>query len=210
MLRIMSDTTRPIWTAVLALSCSFLLACGEQRTGGSSDEPSAAQFEAARAAAVAACDELGKRLLGELSAALAAGPTVDALAVCSSRAPAIGSEVRRESAVVVARTSLRVRNLDNAPDEFERTHLERWRAAELRGEPVEPVVELVSFGAAHDLRYMRPIRTVEMCSRCHGAARDLEPDVRAALTRLYPADAATGYAPGELRGAFTARVPLNR
>src|SRR5690606_12696576 len=132
-----------------------------------------AQLEAARAAAEAACDELGGRLMAELTSALSDGSTVDALEVCATRAPAIGSEVRRESGVVVARTSLRVRNLDNAPDDFERAQLEQWRAAELRGESIEPVVEVVSFGAADDLRYLRPIRTVELCSRCHGSVRDL-------------------------------------
>ena len=30
-----------------------------------------------------------------------------------------------------------------------------------------------------------------------------DPELRAALQRAYPRDAATGYAPGELRGAFT-------
>ena len=40
-----------------------------------------------------------------------------------------------------------------------------------------------------------------MCLTCHGT--DIKADVRAELTRYYPADKATGFRLGELRGAFS-------
>jgi hypothetical protein len=43
---------------------------------------------------------------------------------------------------------------------------------------------------------------------CHGPEEALQPEVRAALDQRYPEDRATGYAAGDLRGAFWAEVPL--
>ena len=41
------------------------------------------------------------------------------------------------------------------------------------------------------------------CLACHGPRESQSPELRTALERDYPHDAATGYAVGELRGAFT-------
>lgn len=190
-------------TGVLAL-CA--LACGTREDAAA---PDVARVAEARVRAERACDELGQRLLAELTTALRGGSTLEGLEVCARVARAVGEDVRAATGGEVGRTSLRVRNPANAPDEFERAHLERWDAAARAGQPIDPSAELVpAANGAHELRYLRPIRLIELCTRCHGKPDELEPDVRAALARLYPQDRATGYAPGELRGAFSARVPL--
>jgi len=48
-----------------------------------------------------------------------------------------------------------------------------------------------------------PMRA-EPCLLCHGAP---EPALKAEIDRLYPQDQATGFRPGELRGAFTVSAP---
>jgi hypothetical protein len=45
-----------------------------------------------------------------------------------------------------------------------------------------------------------------MCTACHG--KDIDSGVGEILSALYPADRATGFEVGELRGAFTATVLL--
>ena len=50
-------------------------------------------------------------------------------------------------------------------------------------------------------RYMKAIPTGALCLNCHGTT--LAPEVAAKLHELYPADAATGFNAGDLRGAFT-------
>jgi predicted Zn-dependent protease len=56
-------------------------------------------------------------------------------------------------------------------------------------------------------RYMKAIPTAEKpCLACHG--KTLAPQVAARLKELYPDDRATGYAAGEIRGAFTLSRPL--
>jgi hypothetical protein len=55
--------------------------------------------------------------------------------------------------------------------------------------------------------YMQAIVTQPLCVACHGTA--LAPDVASALARLYPSDRATGFAVGDLRGAFVVRWPAS-
>mgnify|MGYP003340573505 CR=1 FL=1 len=54
---------------------------------------------------------------------------------------------------------------------------------------------------------MKAIPTAEICTTCHGVS--LKPEVSARLQQLYPADQATGFAVGDLRGAFTLSERLN-
>ncbi|MEL6330462.1 MAG: DUF3365 domain-containing protein [Planctomycetota bacterium] len=52
-----------------------------------------------------------------------------------------------------------------------------------------------------------PIRLAASCLQCHGGPRDIAPPTRGALARRYPADRATGFTEGDLRGWFWVEVP---
>lgn len=65
------------------------------------------------------------------------------------------------------------------------------------------IVELQ--GRRHIL-FMQAIPTFDSCLICHGAA--LDPAVDRAVRELYPEDEATGYAVGDIRGAFVLYKPL--
>jgi hypothetical protein len=52
-------------------------------------------------------------------------------------------------------------------------------------------------------RYMRALPTRPLCTQCHGSASQLAPGVAERLKALYPADKATGYGVGQIRGAIT-------
>ena len=109
--------------------------------------------------------------------------------------------------LVVARTALRVRNPDNAPDEWEQTQLERFSTALAAGASPRSLkaLERVETGDGdHVWRYMRPILTGGLCLQCHGDV--LAPEVAAAIAERYPNDQATGFALSSLRGAFTVTI----
>jgi hypothetical protein len=142
--------------------------------------------------------EFQQALGARLMAAIASGGPVEALAVCNLEAPQIAARLSDETGVTVGRTALRVRNPANAPDGGARSALEAFAAA-LDGGATEPPERFVA-AADGGARYFRAIITQPLCVVCHGAA--LAPDVRAAVSRLYPADEATGFAVGDLRGAF--------
>lgn len=164
-----------------------------------------------RAAAERAADELSARLLRALGDALAAAGPERAIEVCAEAAPRLAAAVAAEHGVSIRRTALRARNPANAPDAFERAWLERRTADAAAGEKPTPTAEVVELvGGGKELRYLRPILFPGApCAQCHGSAEEIAPAVREAIAERYPEDDATGFRPGDLRGAFTVRVPLD-
>lgn len=151
---------------------------------------------------------LGSELKAELSGAIAAGGPTAAIEVCRTRAPEIAARLSRESGATVGRTALRVRNPANAPDSLQRDVLEQFSADLASGKaqgPIEAVFE-INRGGEVERRYMRAIPTDSLCLTCHG--KSLAPELAAAIARDYPADQATGFEQGQLRGAFTVTWPL--
>jgi hypothetical protein len=108
----------------------------------------------------------------------------------------------------VGRTSLKLRNPANKPDAWEQEVLEQFDARKAAGETLEKMEfhEVVDAEGVKTFRYMKAIPTGEVCLKCHGT--EIDPKVQAELLRLYPSDEATGYALGDIRGAFTLSKPL--
>jgi hypothetical protein len=154
--------------------------------------------------------QLGTELKAELTRALtSAGPT-GAIAVCRTRAPDIAAKLSRESGAVVSRTALRVRNPANAPDEMQRAVLEQFAGDLAAGRtelPLEAAVE-INRGGRIERRYMRAIPMDAMCLACHG--QQLAPGVASAIASDYPEDQATGFEPGQLRGAVSVVWPATQ
>lgn len=143
-------------------------------------------------------DVFQQQLGRQLESAMAAGGPVAAIEVCAEVVPEIAAKASRESGAVVGRTALRVRNPDNAPDADARQVLQAFAERLESGDPLP----IEHFGAAPGggERYLRAIVLQPLCATCHGAA--LAPAVSAAVAARYPEDRATGFAVGELRGAF--------
>jgi hypothetical protein len=147
-------------------------------------------------------------LKAALQQAMKEGGPVNAIAVCNEKAPAIATEMSTRKGWRVARTSLKVRNQANAPDDWERTVLEDFEKRKAQGDKPEAMehYEIVKNNGKQVFRYMKAIPTVEICTTCHG--EQIGDEIAAKLKELYPADQATGFKPGDLRGAFTITQPL--
>lgn len=183
--------------AIAALLIPALPAHAEQPAPASGTE---AHISAARAAA----KELGEALKAQLVAALKSGGPVAALSVCNTAAPSIAAAISQQRSMEVARTALKVRNTANTPDAFETRVLEDFAKKIAAG--ADPATleysETISENGSSTFRYMKAIpMAAEPCAACHGT--DVKPEVKAAVDQLYPQDRATGFKPGELRGAFT-------
>ena len=193
---------------IAALSCVLLAACSQAPQPPEppvQDRATPIPFsEEDLAGARLAAATLGAALKGELQAAMQSGGAVAGIAVCKEAAPVLAVNVSDETGFTVARTALRVRNPANAPDGFERETLEDFVARAAAGEPLDTLeVHAVIDG---ELRYMKAIPMGAMCATCHGT--DIAPEVSAELASAYPDDRATGFVPGEVRGAFTLRRPI--
>lgn len=171
-------------------------------------EPTAvdpALVNAARATAQA----LGGRLKAQLTAAIEAGGPAAALSICNTTAPAIAADLAADYGGEVGRTALRVRNADNAPDAYEREVLKAFAARMAAGED-PATLEHAAIVGDHGQRRFRYLKAIPMaeapCASCHGTA--IAPALADRIHALYPDDEATGFAPGELRGAFTLSKPL--
>jgi hypothetical protein len=169
----------------------------------------AAEDPDARAAASrAAIQEFAQALQGELKGAMKAGGPTNAIAVCKDKAPAIAADISTAKGWDVARTSLKLRNPDNAPDAWELAVMESFEQRKAAGEPLPKIdhAEITEVEGKPVFRYMKAIPTQGVCIACHGATVD--PSVEQTLQELYPEDAARGFSPGDIRGAFTIVQPL--
>lgn len=144
---------------------------------------------------------LGARLMSSLST----GGPVEAIGICNVDAPAIAARLSEETGARVGRTALRVRNPENTPDQAARTVLAGFQ----RDLEAGLTVSSEHFMTQPDgsARYMKAIVTQPLCLACHGSA--LAPEVAAAVTEHYPEDQATGFAVGDLRGAFVVEWPAS-
>lgn len=160
------------------------------------------------AAPAALAAQFQQELAGKLQAAMQAGGPVNAIAVCRDEAPAIASRLSRRSGWQVKRVGTRVRNpLTGMPDAWEQHGLAQFQQRLQDGEAAKQIdtLDVAEGPQGQTVRYMKAIVMAPQCLACHGARESQPPALRAALERDYPHDAATGYAAGELRGAFSLR-----
>lgn len=147
-------------------------------------------------------------LQGELFAAMKSGGPVAAVDVCRVKAPRIATATATGTPWKIGRTSLKVRNPQNAPDAWETAKLEEFRKRLAAGEemPAIETFEVVEKEGRPTFRYMKAIGTTSPCLNCHGAS--IKPEIATKVKELYPEDQAVGFAAGQLRGAFTLSRPL--
>ncbi len=160
------------------------------------------------AAARAAVKALATALKSELKTALQDGGPINALSVCHDKASPISRQVSTAQGMKISRVSLKNRNPSNEAVGWTQQVLEDFEADKQAGKDVGSLefTEIVEINGQHQFRYMKAIPTGKVCLTCHGA--NLSPEVREKLHELYPADKATGFDIGDIRGAFVVTKPL--
>ena len=182
-----------ITPALLAL---LLAACSPDQQAA----PSAETRSDAIAQAEAAAGQLMSTLVSALSQAMKEGGPTQAVEVCSS--------IAQQKTEEIGRVALRARNDLDRPNTREEEILEEWSRTE---GPIDSLSEVITNEQGNAvLHYMRPILLGENCVACHGPEEQIQPDVLAAIRAHYPNDRATGFQPGDLRGAISVEVPLDQ
>jgi len=194
--------------SVSVLIVLSLVACGpapqEPAAKGSSTEVPPEALEKARQAA----DALTGELIETLGHELGTGGPVEAVKVCAEMAPQIAASHSVEG-VTVRRVTLKVRNPQDTPDDYERGMLLDLEAKLADGALPKEVAEVVSDDTGSRLRYMRPLVIKGTCLNCHGDVESMDPELRTVLEERYPDDQAVGYQEGDLRGAVSVTVDLS-
>lgn len=154
-------------------------------------------------------ERAGVSLVLEVRRVLARTPTADAIGALHLKNYKLPAASPGDFAVTkIRRTSLRVRNPENAPDAADRAALDRIKDQLERGDPVsEVLVQRVTLpGLPPEWRVYRPIAAMKQCLDCHGKAAALAPGVAVRLKELYPDDAAVDYTQTEWRGLFRVSI----
>lgn len=169
----------------------------------------AGDYTAEVAASRATVKEFMQTLKQELQGGMQDGGPVNAISVCNLSAPAIANTYSVRNGWDVGRTSLKLRNPDNAPDDWERSVLESFEERKAAGEDPAKIehYEAVRRDGVREFRYMKAIPTAQLCLACHG--ENIDSITMTRLEKLYPDDQARGYKAGDIRGAFTIIQPLD-
>lgn len=189
--------------SIVARRAFFALACALLTTSTATAQ-TAPDTAALGAEAKGVIKGFAERLLAELQDGLKRGGPPLAVHTCNVVAPGLAEEAGAKSAGwKVGRTALRIRNPKNAPDAWETATLQDFAARIAAGADPMTVekAEIVADGAGKRFRFMKAIPVGEPCLQCHGS--EVKAEVKEAIAAKYPADKATGFSKGELRGAFT-------
>jgi hypothetical protein len=148
---------------------------------------------------------LGGALKSRLQQAIQSGGLEAGVNECQIAAAPIGLALS-QNGWEVGRTALKVRNPNNAADQWEREQL-AWfsqlltKAKQDNLAPKRPLETYQYDSESGKFRYMMAIEQGQVCMACHGA--NVAPSVKQSILEHYPNDQATGFELGELRGAFT-------
>jgi len=150
----------------------------------------------------------GEKLKDALVRAMKAGGPETAIALCNVAAPELAEQGSASSGWSLGRTALELRNPANAPDAWERSVLLEFQDKINQGADAKTLehYETTTEDGERMFRYMKAIPTQGPCLTCHGS--NVSPSVKAKIAEFYPEDEATGFALGELRGAFTITQPV--
>ncbi|MEW6559022.1 MAG: DUF3365 domain-containing protein [Pseudomonadota bacterium] len=165
------------------------------------------QMQATRAVA----GELLKTLSGKLQESMKANGPAGSITVCKTIAPEIAMSLADKTGWKITRVGTRVRNVDlGTPNVWQHKALAHLNADLKSGAKPETLEwsEVVTENGKPTLHYAKAIVLQTQCLACHGTAAQLAPGVADKLKVDYPHDAATGYAPGQLRGAVVISRPL--
>jgi hypothetical protein len=148
--------------------------------------------------------QFAQELKGELSAAIQNGGLQAGVEVCHEKAPQIAAKLSNDG-WLLARTSLRSRNSNNAPNDWEREVMQQFAQLKAQGAEISSLV--TTNLSENQFRLMKAIPTEAICLSCHGST--IAPAVQKQLDLYYPNDMATGFSLGDIRGAFTLTKHLN-
>ena len=124
---------------------------------------------------------------------------------CHQSALPITKKMAAYHGVEIKRTSLKIRNPENLPNEEELKVLHYYEDKKAEGKELNPLVSLDPSG---NPSYYAPIRVQKKCLMCHGSLKkEVSPVIDSILRVKYPEDLALGYNEGDLRGIWSITFP---
>lgn len=127
-----------------------------------------------------------------------------AVETCSISAQEMPHEIEdKHPGMRIRRVSLKNRNPNNVPDEFERKMLHLMEAELAKGDLKLFYEREAPVEGKPAYRYMEPLLVGAMCLNCHGKKGELNSEALEKIREIYPNDKALGFGLGDIRGAVT-------
>ncbi len=129
----------------------------------------------------------------------------EALAYCKENALRITDSLAQVHGVEIKRTSYRLRNDKNKPNDQEEKIMEIFKERIHKNLKPTPYVHYDEYGNPH---VYLPIIVQEKCLMCHGDPNtDIPDEINNKLAELYPGDKAIFFKKGDLRGIWSIKFP---
>lgn len=145
-----------------------------------------------------------KAIGGKLKMAIQHGGFSNAIGFCNASINGIVDSLKTKYKAGIKRTSLKLRNPHNAPNDKEKQLLEAYQYSFDKNAPIKEGTQVLKNG---DILYTKPIFMKGLCLNCHGKpGGTLNPDAYTRIQELYPSDSAVNYMEGDLRGMWSIRL----
>ncbi len=142
----------------------------------------------------------GKTLKGKLKAAVQKGGLKNGINVCNGVAQKLMDSMSVVHNAKIKRTSTKLRNLDDAPNQEELAVLSQYHKELAKGNKIKPIVRKAQDG----IHFYAPIFIEDVCLNCHGViGQKLKPETYKEIKKYYPKDEAINYKKGDLRAIWS-------
>jgi len=187
---------KKIFLSAIFVTSLFIFSCYDKEI-----EVTEEQKEQMRTTAADFMSELKATLMNQIETK----GLLSALNVCSDTAQVLTNEFGLQRGVFIKRVSLKNRNENNFPDDFEQRVLNTFSEILENNKLDEKTehAELVEEGEFTYLRYMKPILVQAICLNCHGGVGCIWEEASKLIDERYPNDKARKYELDELRGAVS-------
>lgn len=137
----------------------------------------------------------------QLMEQMKAGGPAQAIPFCNEKAMPISDELSAKYEATIKRTSINVRNEQNAPSKRELEVMNEYQKLISEKKELKPIVELDADNKKH---FYAPIILKANCLVCHGKVNEtVSVKTDSIIKSLYPNDKAVGYSEGDLRGIWS-------
>ena len=138
----------------------------------------------------------------QIQKAMKEGGVPNALEYCNVNAYPITDSLSNQHNAIIKRTSKKVRNQKNKPNQIETEALDGFENDITNKKVITPYIQ----EHKDDFYFFAPIIINDLCLKCHGdAGGDISSDDYAQILKYYPEDQAVDYKSGDLRGIWSIR-----
>jgi len=142
-------------------------------------------------------------LSGNLKTAMKGGGVAKAVGFCNATALSLTDSLSAQHTAVIKRTSLKLRNMANAPDSLEAKMLNMYLIMSQMRNPI--MVPKILEKNEDEIQFYAPIMIKnETCLKCHGIiGQTMKAEDYAIIKQLYPKDEAIDYRMDKFRGMWS-------